>query len=292
MGHQRGRRSTRNHGRGYGAPRREKARAKRQKRQSRRQSSGSYMLEENHGPTSEEAAERTLSRLRNLGSQRFALSPFSTHFNRWLKNLGDVLSEFESSPTINVDDQFIKERKQILSNVEHALEERRLAEAAGDQTVKSLSDNRILLDRIEEEHSKEIRKIKERKNNEIKRLSSNIDSLREELDRTARMRTSIFRGISKKAKIQKEEEATQRLNSAQKELTSAIQRFTSEEERLTEEYERRKQPVIERIREQEKEVNSQETDDSLEVRRAACEALINTTNALLQRKTPSVHENH
>lgn len=71
MGYQPGMRSPRNSGRGRGMSRREKAKARGQKRRS----SGSYILEENHVPTSEEVADRTLNRLRNLGNQRFALSP-------------------------------------------------------------------------------------------------------------------------------------------------------------------------------------------------------------------------
>jgi len=43
-------------------------------------------------------------------------------------NLTDVLSEFESSPNISADDQFVKERSQILSIVKIELEERRRKE--------------------------------------------------------------------------------------------------------------------------------------------------------------------
>jgi uncharacterized phage infection (PIP) family protein YhgE len=265
-------------------PRREKAKARGQKRRS----SGSYISEENHVPTSEEVAQRTLNRLRNLGNQRFALSPFSEHFGRWLMNLRDVLSVFESSPAISPDDQFAKERSQILSNVELELEEKRREESSREKAIKSLSDNEVLLERIEEEYAAGTREIEGRKNGEIKRLSGNIDGLKEELDRIARMKTGIFRAMSKKAKAQKEAEATQRLNSAQGELALAAQQFTAEQQRLQDEYERRKQPVMEQIQDQHKEIENQEIDGSLEARRAACEALVNAVNALLQRKRSSL----
>jgi uncharacterized phage infection (PIP) family protein YhgE len=265
-------------------PRREKAKAREQKRRS----SGSYISEENHVPTSEEVADRTLNRLRNLGNQRFALSPFSEHFGRWLMNLRDVLSVFESSPAISPDDQFAKERSQILSNVELELEEKRREETSREKAIKSLSDNEVLLERIEEEYAARTGEIEGRKNGEIKRLSGNIDGLKEELDRIARMKTGIFRALSKKAKAQKEAEATERLNSAQRELALAAQHLTAEQERLQDEYERRKQPVIEQIQDQQKESENQEIDGSLEARRAACEALVNAVNALLQRKGSSL----
>ncbi len=241
-------------------------------------------MEEDHVQALEEVADRTLNRLRNLGNQRFALSPFDEYFGHWLTDLRDVLSEFESSPTIKVDDQFVKERSQILSNVELELEETVREQASREEATKSLSNNRILLERIEEEYTTNTRRIERQKNSEIKRLSSNIDGLREELDRIARMRTGIFRAVSKKAKAQKEEEATQRFNSTRSELALTEQNFTAEQEKLRSEYERRKQPVIEQIRDQEKEIEKQEIDWSLEPRRTACEALVNAVNALLQRK--------
>jgi DNA repair exonuclease SbcCD ATPase subunit len=242
------------------------------------------MLEENHVTTAEEVVDRTLKRLRTLGSQKFASSPYSEHFSRWQTDLTYVLSEFESSPTISTDDQFVKERSQILSVVEFELEERRRKEASLEESIKSLSDSKILLERIEEEHATRAREIEGRKNSEIKRLNNKIDALRGELDEVAMMKAGLFRAISKKAKAQKETETTQRLNTAQRELALAVQNFTAEQERLRDEYEKKKQPVIEQIRDHQKEIEHIETDGSLENRRVACEALVNAVNALLQRK--------
>ena len=174
MGYQPRIRSPRSSGRGSGIPRREKAKAKATRR--KRRSSGSYTSEENHVPTSEEIADRTFNRLRNLGNQKFVLSPFNEHFDPWLGSLRDVLSEFESSPAMSVDDQFVKERSQILSNVELELEETRRKEASSLEIVKSLSDNRILLERTEEEYTTRTKEIEGRKKSEIKRLSSNINA--------------------------------------------------------------------------------------------------------------------
>jgi hypothetical protein len=286
MAHRQRTRSLRTSGRGYGTPRREKAKAKARVAWQKRQSRGSYVLEENRALSLEEVGDRTLNRLRSLGDQRFAVSPFNEYFSRWLSNLRDVLSEFESSPTVSVDDQFVKERSQILSNVDSELEQRRREEVSREEAVKSLSNNRLFLERIDEEYTARMKEIEGRKSTEIKRLSGNVDGLREELDRVARMRAGIFSAISKKGRAQKEAEATQRLSSAQRELALAIQHFTAEQEGLRDKYEREKQPVIEQIRDQQKEAEKQEVDGSLETRRAACSALLNAVNALLQRKRP------
>jgi hypothetical protein len=196
-----------------------------------------------------------------------------------------VLSEFESSPTVNVDDYFVKERSRILSNVELELEERRREEASCNDAVKSLSGNRLLLERVEEEYTAGAREIKERKDGELKRLSSNVDGLGAEANRIAQMKTGIFRALSKKEKAKKEAETTQRLESAQGELASAAQNFAAEQEKLRDKYDRRKRPILEQIGDEEKEVENRDIDGSLETRRATCEALINAVKALAERKS-------
>jgi len=275
-------------GRGHEEPRRKKARAK--ARREKRRHSSSYVQEEQHAPTLEEVSDMTLNRLRSLGNQRFALSPFSEHFSRWLVDVRNVVSEFESSPTISVDDQFLKERSQILSNAEVDLEERKRREATLDGITKDLSANRVLLEGIDEEYADKAKEIEGRKAKEVKRLSSNIDGLKEELDRIARIKTGIFRRVSEKAKAQKVAEATQKLNSEEKELASATQHFNAEKEKLRGEFEKKKQPVIEQMQGQQKEIESLEIDGSLETRRAACEALISTVEGFLQRGKSSLHQ--
>src|SRR5208283_3532407 len=119
MGYQPRIKSPQASGRGYRKPQYGKVKDRGRKHRS----VGNSMREEKHVATMKEVSDKTLKRLRNLGSQRFGSSPFSEHFDRWLVNLTDVLSEFESSPNISVDDQFVKERSQILSIVKVELEE-------------------------------------------------------------------------------------------------------------------------------------------------------------------------
>jgi hypothetical protein len=280
MGYQSRTGSPRNSGRGRGISKHGKAKTGKHKHRP----TASYAPEENHVPTPEEATNRMLNTLHNLGNQRFALSPFSEHLDRWLANLNQAVSEFESSPEITVDDHYIKERSQILSNVELDLAKRRQKEATAGEVIKILSDNKILLEQTEKDYTNATKKIAERKDTEIKRLSSNIDNIKQELDHLAQMKAGIFRAVSKNAKAQKETEATQRLNTAQSELTLAMQHFTAEQEASEDEHERRKKPITDQIQNAEKEIQSQEIDDSLEARRATCEALTNTVNSLFQRK--------
>jgi hypothetical protein len=270
-------------GRGSQRSQHEKKKAREQKHHS----SGKYLLEEEHVPTPEEIVEKTLSRLHSLGNQIFAVSPFRAYFDDWLVNLKDVLVTFESNPSVSVDEQFMKERAQILADVERELEERRRKEASLEEAVKSLFENKIRLERIEGEYATRTREIEGRKNSEITRLQGNIAEYRKELDDLAEVKAGLFRAMSKKAKRQKEAELTQRLNAAQSEIEVSTQNSAAEQESLRNDYEKRKHLVTEQIGKLQKEAEAPEVDGSLEARRAACEALANAVNAFIQRKADS-----
>lgn len=275
--------SRRSAGRGRGKTPHEKSKAKEQKKRS----SGKYLLEERQVPTSEEIVKKTIGRLHSLAGQIFAFSPFSQYFDDWLLTLKSVLSEFESNPVANVDDEFVKERSQIISNVELKLDERRREEAALGEAVKRLADQNHLLVQIDTEYATATRNLSSRKNSEIQQLTRIVHDLEEELAQINRMKTG-FNLFSKRAKAHKTAEVTQKLDAAKSELESAVQNFTVEQEKLHDEYEKKKQVVIEQVRNLEKDVEVLETDVSAVERRVACEALVNAVNALLQRKASSL----
>ena len=266
----------------------EKAKDKAKKK--RQRSSRSYVSEEKHVPTPEEVAGRTLNSLRILGSQRFALPPFYEHFDRWLASLGDVLSEFESSTTINVDERYMKERSKIVSNIKVHLEKVRHNEASREEAAKKFSEKKRLLGRIEKEYTAKMKEIVECRNREINQLSRDVDNLREELDRITQTKTGIFGIFLKKTERPKEAEASQKLNLAQRNLRLAETNFAAEQEQLRYEYEKLKQLVTGQIRDLQKEGENQEFDFSLEDREAACESLANAVNALIQRKKQETAE--
>ena len=267
-------------GRGHRKSQRKKAKGKAPKHRV----GGKYAPADKQSITVRDVVKKTLRKLSGLGNQKFALSPFSEYFDNWLVTLKEVMSEFESSQAINVDDEFVKESSRILANVARELAARRSEEVTLREATKSLADNNHLLVEIDAEYAKATRELAFRRNSEIQLLTRKVHDLEEELDRVDQMKTSIFSPFSKKAKAQREAEATRKLNSAKSELESVVHNFTIEQEKLHDEYEKRKQDVIEKVRSLEKEVEKLETDDSLEVRREACDALVKAVNALLQRK--------
>jgi DNA repair exonuclease SbcCD ATPase subunit len=250
-----------------------------------------YRIEEEHLPTPSEILDRTLNSLVRLGNQRFAVAPFYEHFDRWLTSLRTLISEFESSPAFTVDDQFAKESSQVMSNVEVTLKEERLKEASREEAIreanKNLLDARSLLAQTEREYAAKVKEVASRKERTVKPVARSIRKLGEELNRIVRMRAGFLRGISKKTKAQKEAETSQRLDFTKTELAKIEQSFATEQVKLQHEYKTRKQKIIEQIANYEKEIENLEagsqSDDALETRRAACDALVNAVNTLLQR---------
>ena len=276
-------RSSRNFGRGHQKSLHEKTKARREKHQSRNKT----FQEENKTATLEESAERTMTSLRRLGSQVFAVSPFSNYFDDWLVNLKEVISEFESKCAENVDEQFAKERLEIFSKVELELGEKRCEEANLEKEIKRRSDANHLLLQLDEEYAAKTREIGPKRNSEIQRLTRNVRDLEEELGRIGRMKTSILGSFSKKAKAQKEADVCQKLSLAKNELGTTIENFKVEQEKLHDDYERKKQSIIVEVGSLEEKIESLEKDNSLGARREASEALAKAVNELLQRKKAS-----
>ncbi len=241
-------------------------------------------LDENHIVTEREITELTLRRLHTLGSQKFGSSMFGEHFDRWLADVTYTLGEFESHPNMNIDDQFVKERSQKLYVIKQQLEERRLNEASLNQEIANQSYYKRSLEQINTDYVITIRAIKAQKNSEIKQLYRIIDSLKIEQEKIIQMKTGFFRGISRKDREQKEIEIAQEINDKQRELELIILGFSGKQKNAREDYEKRREPVLEQIKKCKKIFQNLETDDSLEERWFACEALIDEVNSFLQRK--------
>lgn len=267
-------------GRGHQKAQRKKAKGKAPKHQV----GGKYAPAEKQVITAREVAEKTLRRLGGLGNQKFALSPFSEYFDNWLMNLKEVMSEFESNQAINADDEFVKERSQVIADVELKLSERRRDEAVLEKATRRLAKQNNLLVQTDTEYAYETQKLASQRNSEIKRLTRSVHDFEEELEEASRMKASIFSPFARRAKSHKTVEATRKLDAAKSELKSVVKSFEVEQEKLHDEYEKRKQTVIEQVRSLEKKVEGSETDGSVEDRRFACEEIVNAVNALLQRK--------
>jgi hypothetical protein len=243
---------------------------------------GNYHQEETE-ISAKEVVEKNLSILSKFGNQIFALSPFSQYFDDWLVNLRQIISEFESNPSINVDEQFVKERSQVFLDVEGALAEKRLQESNLTGDAKALADNNHLLVETDKEYAEKTRELSFKRNAEVQRLSHNILELEDDVASQEEIKISFFKPRARRRAAEKFAQTKQNLKSTKNGLEVALQSFTAEQEKLHDIYEKKKQEITERVDSLHKELEKLETDTSIDARQAACNALANAINALIQR---------
>ena len=247
---------------------------------------GKY-FEEKVEVSAEDLVKKTISTLNKLGSQIFALSPFSQYFDDWIINLKRTVSEFESNPTIKVDEQFTKESSQIFLDVEAALAERRVAESNLTGEAKELADNNHLLLETDKEYAEKTREISAKRNSDVQRLSTKIRELENDVACQQEVKISFYRIRDKRRASDKLAQTRQELKSTKDELEVTLQSFTAEQEKLHDNYEKKKQEITEKVDELHKVLEKFETDNSISARQDACNQLVNAINALLARAPPS-----
>ena len=267
--------------------RKEKTRPRSTNRGSRLGSHGK-IFDETLNPTPKESLDRTIARLRVLADQRFILPPFYTHFDRWLMNLRDILSELESSPAVAVDAQFREEASNALSNIESDLGRTRLRELSVEERLRGLVDVKKLLEQADAEFAEKSRQIRDQREGGLIHAGWEASSARLELQRVSRLKTSLFRGLTKRAKAEKEAEVKQRIQLAEKKSEAIKQSYDTDLEKLRKEHEETRLDILNRhgIRQDTLQGLQTElqTDNSLEARHATCETLVNVINGLAARK--------
>jgi predicted DNA-binding ribbon-helix-helix protein len=166
----------------------------------------------------------------------------------------------------------------------------RLEEASRTETFQGFYVLRNKHAQIEQEQITKMKEITDRKEHTVKALVDRVEAIQKELDNISCIRTGFFRGISKKTKSQKEEEANLRLVSAKKELEESMKSLAVDEITLREEYEHRKSEVLEQTACDLKEIERLETasqiDNSAEVRQITCEKLTDAIVSLKNRVEP------
>jgi chromosome segregation ATPase len=243
-------------------------------------------MEETPEFSAAEVAQRTIGSLGKLGTQIFALSPFSQYFDDWLVTLRQVVSEFESNPVITVDEAFNKTSTQIFLDVEAALAENRIKENNLTSEAKALADVNHKIVETDKQYAETTRERSNKRNSEVQRLSSKIRDLEDQLAMQQQVKFSFYKFGAKRKAAQELADTTQNLKAAKNELEVTLQTFTAEQEKLHDNYEKQKQELNEESDRLHKELEKLETDTSTEARQTACNALSKTVDDLLKR-TPT-----
>ncbi len=270
----------RGRGRGRGKVHHEK----RKRKERKHRYCGKHLLEASEAPSFQEVAEKTLGRLSNLGDQTFAFSPFNQYFEDWLRSLRSVIAEFESNPNVEVDEEFIEARSQLIASIELRLSEIKREEKVLENATRKLAKQRNLLVQINREHSYANEKLAWKRISEIKRLTRRIRELEEDLGEINQTKVRMFSPLARRSKSRKKSELTRKLDVAKGELELIKKEIESKQEQLLVKYREKKQAVIKEMRGLEEKVGSFETDGSKEDRRVACEELMKAVKALLERE--------
>ena len=242
-----------------------------------------YLQEETPQATASQVAERTVNSLGKLGSQIFALSPFSQYFDDWLLNLRQLVSEFEANPTILPDEQFEKQRMQIIQEIEGELAEKRIQESNLTDEAKALADVNHKIADADREYTDKTKELSNKRNSEVQRLSNKIRELEDVVSSTMAAKFGFFQFKEKKQNQEKLAKTEQELKTTKNQLESSLASFTAEQEKLHDSYQKRKQDLNEESDRLHKELEKLETDTSTEARQTACNALAESINSLLKR---------
>lgn len=252
-------------------------------KEKKKRSGPKYLIDEITEATPQEVAERALNGISKLGTQIFALSPFSQYFDDWLISLRQVVLEFESNPVIKVDEQFQKERMQAFLDIEGALAESRLQESNLTAEAKALAKNNHLIVEADQEYAEKTRENSNKRNVEVQRLSNKIHQLEDDLSIQQEIKIGFFKFNEKKRAQQKLSQLTIDLSASKSELEVTLASFTAEQEKLHDTYQKRKQELSENSDRLNKELEKLETDTSIEARQTVCNTLANAVKTLLQR---------
>ncbi|MDR0460432.1 MAG: hypothetical protein LBH62_03200 [Nitrososphaerota archaeon] len=228
--------------------------------------------------------EITLKRLHTLGNQKFGSSPFSEHFDRWLRTVETVLDEFKIQSDIKVDEQFTKECKQILETIKLQFETYRQQEISLEIQINSLSGTKKRLEQVNKEYQVKSLVLREQKTAMLRQLSKELEVLKEEQNQIVKLKTGFFRGISKKEREQRENFAVQKYIDKQQEFEVKTIEFKEKQKQFREEFECKREFLLEDLKSLKRYTKEIEEDYSLEERWFTCESLKDVLNNFLQRK--------
>jgi hypothetical protein len=234
----------------------------------------------------QEIAEKTVTNLNKLGTQTFAISPFSNYFDEWLANLRMAISEFESSKQITADEEFNKQRAQIFLDIERELADRRIQETDLTGDTKVLQDQNHLLGDLDAEYATKNRELSDKRNADVQKLTNKVNEIEPQLGEEKAKKFSFFQIGAKRESAKKISQLTEDLTKAKSALEVTVQSFGMEQEKLHDVYEQKKQTVMQTIRDLEKKLEWLETDSSVQARKSACDALVSAVNSLIQRMSP------
>jgi hypothetical protein len=157
-----------------------------------------------------------------LGGEVFEQEPVSKYFDDWMVNLRQIILSFESSEVIGADEAFSAEYNQIFGTIEDELSTRIASEEQVTVSLRSLVENRHLLNKIDEGYVAQTKNLVAKGTSKIEQLMRNIQIIEKEMAEVQKLKVSYRHPLQKMAQDQKIAELTQKLNIAKKRLALAV----------------------------------------------------------------------
>jgi hypothetical protein len=239
------------------------------------ESSLSYQEETPIDPS--QVSSRILNDLEHLGAQRFALPPFSEHFQRWIIDVEAVLMEFETKLPEMADEAYKVTVQDRLSSLREALGKQVDAEksTSGERSkiLQELSACELELSKLEHEHRTLAYELRKRHEKALEKLRNEIDLLDKRRLKLLRKQPSVVERIFRRSSA-KLEANTNALQSKRTALDGEGALLQTKLDELRANYEVKRGRLRERQQELKAkldEFNRTTSNDALEVRKAACQ---------------------
>jgi uncharacterized protein YukE len=217
--------------------------------------------------------------LEHLGNQRFALPPYSEHFQRWIKDVTTLLGDFEMKLPEPIEQQLKERIGKTLSEIEIALKELTATETDVSGRLSDTQQQMAACEseesRLESDYKTRTHQTRRRHEQSFERLRREIEALEQERLKRLHARPRFFQKIFHRSETNLEDKADS-LRSKKTALADGRQALTRELELLRIEHETRRNELTEQLsilRAKLEESKKSKLDDALDIRKAACEQL-------------------
>ena len=164
----------------------------------------------------------TITYLEMLGNEVFEQEPVSKYFDDWMVNLRQVILSYETNEAIGVDETFNAQYTQILRKVQEELDKRVALEGDLAVSLRTLVENRYLLNKLDEEEKAQTKEFVEKGASQIESLMRRMVNLEKELAETQAIKVSYLHPMQMMVKEQRIHELTQKLNQVKQQLAMAV----------------------------------------------------------------------
>jgi septal ring factor EnvC (AmiA/AmiB activator) len=248
-------------------------------RERKEEHQSTILYNERISPVPSEVTPRVLNALDHLGSQRFALPPFSEHFDRWLKDVKATLAGFEASLPGVADQNYLETVAKVVSYVEESIRQLSQGESKQSEAVAKLQQELALCEHeratLENDYRNRIREIRRGHERSMAQLKGEIDSIDKQRLKLLRRRPSILQRILRKSNMQLEEHTSAletkkaTIGDKEKSLKVELDSLRRDHRARSDQLEKRQQS----IRAQLTQHKATMPNDGLELREETCNAL-------------------